>query len=107
MATRAAVDSGQGYTDFITDTDVPVSQDHNYYVGRSPECATEGTFTCSHPGCVGVEGFEAYFASTQQLICHWNMFHVAIAVGYTCPETGCPHFSAAGPDSLDRFLRHI
>ncbi len=64
-------------------------------------------FTCSHPGCVGVEGFRAYFASTEQFVAHWNMFHMAISVGYNCPEAGCHHCSAPGPDSLDRFLRHI
>ncbi len=37
MATKAMVDSGRGYTEFITDSDVEVSQDHNYYMGRSPE----------------------------------------------------------------------
>ncbi len=107
VATRAAVDSGQGYAEFITDTDVSASPDHSYYAGRSPECETEGTFTCHHPGCVGVEGFGVYFTSTEQFISHWNTFHVAIAVGYTCPETGCPHFSPAGPDSLDHFLHHL
>ncbi len=65
VATREAVDSGQGYAEFMTDTDVSASQDHNYYVGQSPECETEGTFTCHHPGCVGVEGFGAYFASSE------------------------------------------
>ncbi len=102
MATRAVVDPGQGYTEFITDTDIEVSQEHNYSMGRSPECETEGIFTCSHPGCVGVEGFGAYFASTEQFIGHWITFHVAIAVGYTCPEAGCYHCSAPSPDSLDR-----
>ncbi len=101
MATKTVVDSGQAYTDYITDGDVEVSQDHNCYVGRSPQCETEGLFTCSHPGCVGVEGFGAYFDSTKQLVAHWNTFHVAISVGYNCPEAGCHHCSTPGPDSLD------
>ncbi len=105
--TKTVVDSGRAYTNYIVDSDVTVQQDHDCYVGRSPQCETEGIFTCSHPGCVGVEGFGAYFASTEQFVAHWNMFHVAISVGYNCPEAGCHHCSAPGPDALDGFLRHI
>ena len=54
MATRDVVDPGQGYTEFITDTDVEVSQDHNYYIGRSPECETEpGHFHLQPPRLCG------------------------------------------------------
>ncbi len=106
-ATKTVVDSGRAYTNYIIDGDVEAHQDHDCYVGRSPQCETEGVFTCSHPGCMGVEGFGAYFASTEQFVAHWNTFHVAISVGYNCPEVGCHHCSAPGPDALDRFLRHI
>ncbi len=69
-ATKAVVDTGRGHTEFITDTDVEVCQDHEYYLGRSPGCEMEGIFTCNHPGCVGVEEFGAYFASTEQFMAH-------------------------------------
>ncbi len=84
-ATKTVVDSGRAYRDYIIDGDVEAYQDHSCYVGRSPQYETEGVFTCSHPGCVGVEGFGAYFASTEQFVAHWNTFHMAISVGYNCP----------------------
>ena len=84
-ATKTIVDSGRAYRDYIIDGDVEAYQDHSCYVGRSPQYETEGVFTCSHPGCVGVEGFGAYFASTEQFVAHWNTFHMAISVGYNCP----------------------
>ncbi len=107
MATKTVVDSGRAYMDYIIDGDVEASQDHGYYIGRSPQCKTEVVFTCGHPGCVAVEGIGAYFASTEQFVAHWNTFHVAISVGYNCPEAGCHHCSGPGPDALDRFLCHI
>ncbi len=106
-ATEAVVDSGQAYMNFITDSDVHVCQDHGYYLSHSPECETDGVFICSHHGCVGIEGFGAYFASTEQFIGHWNTFHVALTVGYNCHEAACNYCSVPGPDSLDQFLLHI
>ena len=107
MATKTVMDLGRAYTDYIINGDVEAYQDHNCYVGQSPQCETEGVFTCSHPGCIGVECFGSYFALTEQFVAHWNTFHVAISVGYNCPKAGCHHCSAPGPDSLDQFLHHI
>ncbi len=87
-ATKTVVDSGRAYTNYITDGDVEVYQDHNCYVGQSPQCETEGLFTCSHPGCVGVEGFGAYFASTEQFMVHWNTFHVPFHWATTARRRG-------------------
>ena len=96
MATKAVVDSGQAYADFITDTDVNLCQDK-----------TDGVFTCGHPGPMGSKGFRAYFDPTEQFIAHWNSFHVALAVGYNCPKKACHFCSAPGPDSLDQFMHHL
>lgn len=106
-ATKAVMDSGQAYVKIVTDNDADVCQDNGYFQGRSPKCETDGVYMCNHPGCVGIEGFGAYFAPTEQFIGHWNTFHVAFAVGYNYPEAACHHCSVPSPDSLDRFLRHI
>ncbi len=106
-ATKTVVHSGRAYMDYIVDGDVEACPDHDFYVGGSPQCETEGLFTCNHPGCVGAEGFGAYFTSTAQFVAHWNTFHVALSVGYNCLEAGCHHCSGPGPDTLDRLLCHI
>ena len=100
MATKTVVDSDRASMDYIIDGDVEACPDHDCYVCWIPQCETEGVFTCSRVNCVGVKGFGAYLASTEQFVAHWNTFHVAISVGYNCPEAGCHHCSGPGSDAL-------
>ncbi len=47
------------------------------------------------------------FTTEEELVCHWNMFHVAVMPQFTCQHLGCGAVFAANPGSLDRYLPHI
>ncbi len=64
------------------------------YVCRADDCRAFGTAQLS-------------FTTEEELICHWNMFHVAVMPQFTCQHPGCGTVFAANPGSLDRYLSHI
>ncbi len=64
------------------------------YVCRAEDCRAFGTARFS-------------FTTEEELICHWNTFHVAVMPQFTCQHPGCVTVFAANPGSLDRYLSHI
>ncbi len=47
------------------------------------------------------------FTTEEELVCHWNTFHVAVMPQFTCQHPGCGAVFAANPGSLDRYLSHV
>ncbi len=47
------------------------------------------------------------FTTEEELVCHWNTFHVAVMPQFTCQHSGCGAVFAANPGFLDRYLSHI
>ena len=47
------------------------------------------------------------FTTEEELVCHWNTFHVAVMPQFTCQHPGCGAVFSANPGSLDRYLSHI
>ncbi len=64
------------------------------YVCRADDCRALGTVRLS-------------FTTEEELICHWNTFHVAVMPQFTCQHLGCGTVFAANPGSLDQYLLHI
>ncbi len=64
------------------------------YVCRAEDCRAFGTARLS-------------FTTEEELVCHWNTFHVAVMPQFTCQHPRCNTKFAAGPGSLDRYLTHI
>ncbi len=64
------------------------------YVCRAEDCRAFGTA-------------RLLFTTKEELVCHWNTFHVAVMPQFTCQHPRCNAVFAAGPGSLDRYLTHI
>ncbi len=64
------------------------------YVCRVDDCQAFGTARLS-------------FTTEEELVCHWNTFHMAVMPQFTCQHPECNAVFAAGPGSLDRYLMHI
>ncbi len=72
----------------------PVDPGPMRYVCRAEDCQAFGTAWFS-------------FTTEEELICHWNTFHVAVMPQFTCQHPGYGTIFAANPGSLDRYLSHI
>ena len=103
--TLVAFDSGKGFMDQISDTDVnahitPVGQVGQGHLGAA-------LFVCPQPGCTVAGGHEFLLTTIEQWAAHWNTFHVAIVPVFNCMLQGCSFKSTAAADSLDVLFRHI
>ncbi len=63
-------------------------------VCRADDCRAFGTARLS-------------FTTEEELVGHWNTFHVAVMPRFTCQHPRCNAVFAAGPGSLDQYLTHI
>ncbi len=57
--------------------------------------------------CCSVGGLRLAFSAEEELVAHWNTFHVAVAPQFMCQVPGCHIIFAADPGALDRYLAHI
>ncbi len=64
-------------------------------------------YTCRMENCCAVGGVRLAFSTEEELVAHWNMFHVAVAPQFTCQVPGCHLTFAADLGALDRYLAHI
>ncbi len=64
-------------------------------------------YTCRMDDCCTVGGITLAFSTEEELVAHWNTFHVAVAPQFTCQVPGCHLTFAADPGALDRYLAHI
>ncbi len=101
-----ACDSGKVYQDPINATDVnrdvtPVGFARQGHQQRA-------MFVCPQPECSVAGRLSFYFATLNQLVSHWNTFHVAAAPLFKCVVQGYDYTTAAVPlHSLDVLFRHI
>ena len=104
----AACDSGKGYTDHISDPDVEKNAHPVGYVGQGHQGSA--LFVCPQLACTGGGGggpHTVLFATREQWVAHWNMFHVAAAPLFHCMVRCCNFKTASAPNSLDVLLRHF
>ncbi len=64
-------------------------------------------YVCCAEDCRAFGTARFSFTTEEELICHWNTFHVAVMPQFTCQHPGCCTVFAANPGSLDRYLSHI
>ncbi len=102
---QAAFDSGRGFLDHVSDTDVNAHSIPVGEVGRGYQGAA--LFVCAQPECTVAEGHEPLFATLEQWAAHWNSFHVAAAPAFNCMVRGCTFGTSTAPDALDSLFRHF
>ncbi len=100
-----ACDSGKGYADHISDTDVNTHAHPAGYVGQGH--LGRALFVCPQPECTVAGGHSFLFATLEQWVAHWNTFHMAAAPLFNCMVHGCDFKTAAAPDSLDALFCHF
>ncbi len=100
-----ACNSGKGYMDRISDSDVDKNVRPVAYAGQGHQ--GRALFVCPQPECTVAGGHAFLFATLEQWVSHWNTFHVAVAPLFHCMVRGCNFKTAAAPDSLDVLFRHI
>ncbi len=64
-------------------------------------------YACRMEDCCAVGGMRLAFSTEEELVAHWNTFHVAVAPQFTCQVRGCNATFAADPGALDRYLSHV
>ncbi len=64
-------------------------------------------YACRMEDCCAVGGIRLAFSMEEELVAHWNTFHVAVAPQFTCQVQGCKAMFAADPGALDRYLAHV
>ncbi len=102
---QAAFDSGRGFLDHVSDTDVnahaiPVGEVGQGYQGAA-------LFVCVQLECTVAERHEPLFATLEQWAAHWNSFHAAAAPAFNCMVRGCNFSTGTAPDALDSLFRHL
>ncbi len=101
----AACDSGRGYLDHISDSDVHKNARLVAYARQGHQ--HRALFICPQPKCMMAWGHSFLFAILEQWVAHWNIFHVAVAPLFHCMVRGCDYKTAVATDSLDLLFRHI
>ncbi len=64
-------------------------------------------YACRMEDCCAVGGIRLTFSTEEELVAHWNTFHVAVAPQFTCQVQGCKAMFAADPGALDRYVAHV
>ncbi len=78
-----------------------------YEMGFRPVDPGLMRYACRMEDCCTVGGMCLAFSTEEELVAHWNTFHVAVAPQFTCQVRGCNATFAADPGALDRYLSHV
>ncbi len=78
-----------------------------YEMGFRPLDPGPMRYACRMEDCCVVGGGRLAFSTEEELVAHWNTFHVAVAPQFTCQVQGCNATFAADPGALDRYLSHV
>ncbi len=78
-----------------------------YEMGFRPHDPGPMSYVCRMEDCCAVGGIRLAFSMEEELVAHWNTFHVAVAPQFTCQVQGCKAMFAADPGALDRYLSHV
>ncbi len=83
----AVCDSGKGYANHISDTDVIKHAHPARYVRQGHQ--GRALFVCPQPDCTVAGGHPFLFTTLEQWVAHWNNFPVAVAPLFHCMVRGC------------------
>ncbi len=64
-------------------------------------------YVCCAEDCQAFGTARFSFTTEEEMICHWNTFHVAVMLQFTCQHPACGTVFAANQGSLNRYLSHI
>ncbi len=78
-----------------------------YEMGFRPLDPGPMRYACRMEDCCAVGGMRLAFSTEEELVAHWNTFHVAVAPQFTCHVRECNATFAADPGALDRYLSHV
>ncbi len=107
---RAAVIQDTGADpNFVTDRVIGRTQKPlRYEVANRPDVDPGPMrYVCRADDCRAFGTARLLFSTEEELVCHWNTFHVAVMPQFTCQHPKFNVVFAAGPGSLDRYLMHI
>ncbi len=94
---------------FVTDRVIGRTQKPRRYevVYRPDVVPGPMRYVCCADDCRAFGTAQLSFTTEEELVCHWNTFHVAVMPQFTCQHPRCDAVFATGPGSLDRYLTHI
>ncbi len=78
-----------------------------YKMGFRPQDPEPMRYACRMEDCCAVGGIRLAFSTEEELVAHWNTFHVAVAPQFTCQVQGCKAMFTADPGALDCYLSHF
>ncbi len=64
-------------------------------------------YACRKEDCCAVGGILLAFSTEEELVAHWNTFHVAVARQFMCQVQECKAMFTADPGALDCYLAHV
>ncbi len=107
VAAKKIIDSTGADPNFVSDEVVQGSSTGTYPLMYQDDNSGPMRYTCRMDDCCAVGGLRLAFSTEEELVAHWNTFHVAVAPQFTCRVPGCHTTFAADPGALDRYLAHI
>ncbi len=107
VAAKKIIDSTGADPNFISDRVERGSSAGTYPLMFQDSDSGPMRYTCRMDDCCAVAGVRLAFSTEEELVAHWNTFHVAVVPQFTCQVPGCHLTFAADPGVLDRYLAHI
>ncbi len=107
MAAKKILDSTGADPNFVSDEVVQGTSMGTYPLMYQEDDSGPMRYTCRMDDCCAVGGLRLAFSTEEELVAHWNTFHVAVAPQFKCRVPGCHTIFAADPGALDRYLAHI
>ena len=107
VAAKRIIDSTGANPNFVCDDVLRGSSAGTYSLMYQDSHSGPMRYTCRMDDCCTVGEIRLAFSTEEELVAHWNKFHVAVAPQFTCQVPGCRTTFAADPGALDRYLAHI
>ncbi len=109
VAAKRIIDDTGADPNFVSDRVEQGSSAGTYPLMYQDSDSGPMRYTCRMDDCctVGGGGVRLAFSTEEELVAHWNTFHVAVAPQFTCQVPECHLTFAADPGALDRYLAHI
>ncbi len=107
VAAKRIIDSTGADPNFVSDVVERGSSAGTYPLMFQDNDSGPMRYTCRMDDCCAVGGIRLAFSTEEELVAHWNTFHVAVAPQFTCQVPGCRTTFAADAGALDHYLAHI
>ncbi len=107
VAAKRIIDSTGADPNFVSDEVKRGSSAGTYPLMFQDSDSGPVRYTCRMDDCCAVGGVRLAFSTEEELVAHWNTFHIAVAPQFTCQVPGCHLTFAADPGTLGRYLAHI